>query len=167
MICFIKYGDDDYIKIVAAANPEQKVKELQAGSPYPLDLLFTIDGGNIKQKELYEKFDKYRVNNYGWFEFNGKLKDFIDVISLDQDPVVASVAHLVDNDDGFSGTMTELIAALTTETQELIDDWPKEPHTLSRRLKSLEQNLDRQGIYVTRSRTGESRRVEIGRIKGG
>ena len=84
------------------------------------------------------------------------------------DPVVAAITHLVNIKGGFSGTVSELLEALNnTGYQDLVNrnGWPKAHHALGKRLKSLEQQLAGQGIYVTRSRTEESRKVEIGRAE--
>ena len=84
------------------------------------------------------------------------------------DPVVASIIRLIDSNGGFSGTVSELLEALNNiGQQELVgkNGWPKAPHALGKRLKFLEQQLAGHRIYVTRSRTEESRKVEIGRTE--
>jgi hypothetical protein len=84
------------------------------------------------------------------------------------DPVVVSIMRLIDNTGCFSGTMTELLAELNNTDQHGFagkNGWTEDAHSLGKRLKFLEQKLSEQGIYVTRSRTQKSRRVEIGRIE--
>ena len=81
------------------------------------------------------------------------------------DPVVDSIMRLVDTNGGFSGTMTELLKEINDTGQHADrNGWPEDAHDLGKRVKSLEQQLSEQGIYVKRSRTMERRKVEIGRI---
>ena len=97
-----------------------------------------------------------------------EVKIQLDNIAEITDPVTASIIHLVDNAGGFSGTMTELLAVLNNIDQHGFvgkNGWPDDPHGLGKRLKRLEQKLSEQGICVTRSRTQESRKVEIGRVE--
>ncbi len=84
------------------------------------------------------------------------------------DPFVASIIRLIDSNGGFSGTMTELLGVLNNTGQHGFagkNGWPEDAHSLGKRLKSLEQLLLKQGISVTKSRTQERRKVEIGRIE--
>ncbi len=81
---------------------------------------------------------------------------------------MASIMRLIDTNGGFTGTMTGLLKELNNSDQHGFADkngWPEDPHSLGKQLKRLEQKLFERGIYVSRSRTQKSRKVEIGRFE--
>ena len=79
MIYFIKGGD--FVKIGKSYSPEKRIKELQTGNPYKLELLKTIkecsEGGEFEESDLHAKFKKYRVEGE-WFEYSDEIKKFIE-----------------------------------------------------------------------------------------
>ena len=61
------------IKIGVADSPESRMSTLQAGSPVPLYLLATMQGGFSKEKELHAKFAASRRHGE-WFECTPELE---------------------------------------------------------------------------------------------
>ena len=117
MVYFIKNGSDNHIKIGYAKDPGKRLKELQTGSPYPLELLLTIDGDIKKEKSLHNKFKSLSVKGE-WFKPEKKLLDFIgdnkskvkskNVLkgkffhSFNNDGAVKWQGHIVDVDSDFA-----------------------------------------------------------------
>ena len=68
------------IKIGRSKNPENRLKQLQTGSPYKLKLLLVVEGRGDLEKRLHQKLDKWKQRRNGeWFEFDctGSLPDWI------------------------------------------------------------------------------------------
>ena len=87
--------------------------------------------------------------------------------SLQENPLATVVmAFAEDLPDGqWTGTPTELLQALNLRTGGSSRDWPQNPIALSKRLRSLQSALQRQGIDVQLSR-GKERRVTITKMEG-
>lgn len=55
-------------------KPEERMKSIQTGCPYPIEVLKTWDGLKRKdEKLLHETYSRYNLNGE-WFEIKGKLK---------------------------------------------------------------------------------------------
>ena len=85
--------------------------------------------------------------------------------SLLENPLAATVVTVADknSDGGWSGTPTELLDELEAVVRKgtlYSRDWPQTASALSKRLKSLQAALRRQGIEVTFSR-GKYRTITI------
>jgi hypothetical protein len=85
-------------------------------------------------------------------------------LALDNDPVAVAIRRLLSDLDEWSGTSTELLAAL----RELVDEpvtrskaWPAAPNSLSNRLKRIAPALREAGIeYQERTEGRDKRRVK-------
>lgn len=60
-------AEDGPVKIGRAFVPEQRLKEIQCGYPYPLKVLATIKGGRGLERAYHERFAAHRLNGE-WFE---------------------------------------------------------------------------------------------------
>lgn len=68
MIYIIQAEGTPRVKIGWAKNPEQRRRELQTGSPYPLKLLHTIETDEKElEAELHRQYQTCRVQGE-WFE---------------------------------------------------------------------------------------------------
>ena len=57
MVYFIQAGGHGRpIKVGYSKNPSKRLKQLQTGCPYKLNLLFTIPGNKKKEAELHYQF---------------------------------------------------------------------------------------------------------------
>lgn len=65
--------DHKVCKIGYSKNPERRIKDLQTGYPYTLSILRKFKSNMVIEKELHEKYDKYRLNGE-WFRLEGELK---------------------------------------------------------------------------------------------
>jgi excisionase family DNA binding protein len=75
-VYFIQAVDGGPIKIGYAANPENRLAEIQRMSPTPLQILTVIEGGRIHESQVHRHFAHLR--KYGeWFEPTGDLLTFI------------------------------------------------------------------------------------------
>ena len=63
MLCKIGYSN----------NPNKRLKEVQTGCPYRLEILATFDGNIPTEKQLHEKYKEYNINGE-WFRIEGNLK---------------------------------------------------------------------------------------------
>lgn len=76
-VYFIQAGKEAKFKIGITNNIDGRLKQLQTGCPYPLNILAIIPGGRKEEKELHRKFKKYSEIGE-WFSLNGDLKKFVD-----------------------------------------------------------------------------------------
>jgi hypothetical protein len=88
-VYFIRCGskESDPVKIGRTSNLEMRIKELQVGNPYELDLLFKLDCESNEQAKMLERFlhrQMYRMYHLRgeWFKIDktfsikGLLKKF-------------------------------------------------------------------------------------------
>lgn len=59
-------GDEGPIKIGVSNDPQRRLKGLQTGYPYPLQILATIEGGAMLEIEYHERFAEHRLHGE-WF----------------------------------------------------------------------------------------------------
>jgi hypothetical protein len=64
-VYFVSAGDGP-IKIGVAANPEARLKELQTGHPYRLEILALVEGGTPLEREYHVRFAAHRLHGE-WF----------------------------------------------------------------------------------------------------
>ncbi|MBU0491029.1 MAG: GIY-YIG nuclease family protein [Chloroflexi bacterium] len=76
MIYIIQAGDDGPLKIGRAANPQQRLAELQHGSPAPLQLRATLPGGRTEERALCARFAAHRLHGE-WFAPAAELLDWV------------------------------------------------------------------------------------------
>lgn len=70
------------VKIGTALNPMQRLKQIQAGHPEPLEVLLACEGDRATESYLHRYFAERRVSAREWF-------DFTDANAVDQ--VVAAL----------------------------------------------------------------------------
>lgn len=75
-VYFIEAVGTHRIKIGFSANPSQRLRSLQTGSPYKLRILATIQANEHTEKEIHEQFDEYRLDGE-WFHACKGLRTFI------------------------------------------------------------------------------------------
>ena len=76
LIYFILAEQPGRVKIGYAADPHQRKKDLQVGSPVPLALIAVIPGDRTTEPALHKRFA--RVRSHGeWFEFDDTIKQFL------------------------------------------------------------------------------------------
>lgn len=68
----IKYN---FIKIGTSNDPNKRLKELQTGCPFQLELIHTTK--NYSEKELHEKFKEEKMNGE-WFHYLWKIHNLIE-----------------------------------------------------------------------------------------
>jgi hypothetical protein len=65
------------IKIGKSVNPKNRIIHLQTGSDERLNLLGFISEDIISEKELHDKFSRYKIHGE-WFYFSEALINFIE-----------------------------------------------------------------------------------------
>jgi len=77
MIYFIQ-SETGHIKIgYSKNNVNGRLTSIQAGNPFKLKLLKTIDGDPQQESLIHNKFKKFRVRKSEWFNFDEKILEFI------------------------------------------------------------------------------------------
>lgn len=69
---FVKIGK-------TSGRPDSRIKELQTGCPFPIQLVGHVRGGMSKERELHRSFADYRAHGE-WFRHEGALAEFIRTI---------------------------------------------------------------------------------------
>lgn len=80
MIYFILNEENQHIKIGYSVNPLKRIKALQTGNSYNLEILTVIEGDISMEKLLHKKFKNYKIKNE-WFQFSEEIKEFIYFIN--------------------------------------------------------------------------------------
>ena len=91
-------------------------------------------------------------------------------LSLEMSPIGSAIMSLIDKEEKFDGTATELLSELkkyTDDNTKTSQFWPKLPNKLSRDLKRLAPQLRREGIDVEICRTNKGSVVNISRRNDG
>jgi hypothetical protein len=77
LVYFAQGEGIERVKIGATRDPKRRLRELQAYSPVPLQMIVTFYGGTYSESLLHQAFSEYRL--WGeWFEFASEMKDFLD-----------------------------------------------------------------------------------------
>lgn len=110
MIYFIQYGKDDFIKIgYTENNVLDRMQALQTSSPYKLNLLGVIEGDELTEKSLHEKFKKYHIRGE-WFKSGKELLQFIDQRSFEYKGYKKITDGTINRDNLlFEGTLNEIL----------------------------------------------------------
>jgi hypothetical protein len=67
------------VKIGIATDVLSRLRNLQSGHATELKLMGVVDGGRAKEKELHDKFRKYRIRPKGeWYELSPEIRQYID-----------------------------------------------------------------------------------------
>lgn len=78
MVYLIVNKVENFCKIGFSNNPDARLKQLQTGNPYPLELISTIEGSIIDEKNLHNKFAHLSIQGE-WFEYNEEIKTYFGV----------------------------------------------------------------------------------------
>ncbi len=76
-VYFIQSVEGGPIKIGQAANPADRLKNLQLGCPVQLRILGIVEGGLMMEKSLHRQFAQYRMHGE-WFDAHPKLLQWIE-----------------------------------------------------------------------------------------
>lgn len=60
----------DFVKIGISSDVRKRMRHLQSGSPYPLELIRLIPDGNIELEARFHAFYKDQHANFEWFTFS-------------------------------------------------------------------------------------------------
>lgn len=80
MIYFILNRENSHIKIGYSNNPMKRLKALQTGNSFELEILTIIDGDISMEKMLHKKFNNFKIKNE-WFTYSEEIKEFIFFIN--------------------------------------------------------------------------------------
>ena len=78
MIYLIKCDTTNSCKIGYSDNPLKRLGTLQTGNPYPLELISTIEGDLLKEKELHQRFSHLKLQGE-WFDYSDEVKEFFEI----------------------------------------------------------------------------------------
>lgn len=70
---FVLNKDAGAVKIGTSDFPQERLAQLQTGSPSELELILTIDSD--VEEELHRRFSDHRIRGE-WFRFDGAVKEF-------------------------------------------------------------------------------------------
>jgi hypothetical protein len=76
-IYFIQARPGDPIKIGFAKDPEKRLRELQTGSAYPLQILAKVPGRLEDERRLHGEFTRFRLSGE-WFKPAKKLLEYVE-----------------------------------------------------------------------------------------
>lgn len=68
-------------KIGFTTNPTNRLKQVQTGCPYKLEIILVIKGSIKTERALHKKYKKFKTNGE-WFLFRGQLKESIQKTAL-------------------------------------------------------------------------------------
>lgn len=80
MIYFAEMIDHDEspIKIGVSDDPQKRIRQQQTGNPYILEVIATMPGDKETERELHQKFSKWRcLGGEEWFDRNPELDSLI------------------------------------------------------------------------------------------
>ncbi|WP_160669678.1 hypothetical protein [Clostridium sp. C8-1-8] len=108
-----------------------------------------------------EKFKEAYLNNQ--YKANDE--------AVSSNPIASAVIRLMETNQYFEGTPSELLAALNQIASDLSIDvtsklWAREPNVLSRRLNEIKSNLLMEGITFLKGNTNTGRKIEIRKATG-
>lgn len=66
--------DEGYVKIGFSTDPENRIKQIQTGCPFEVEVIKMWNGlGRKDEKKLHKAYSKYQAHGE-WFEIKGRLK---------------------------------------------------------------------------------------------
>ena len=160
-------------------------REFQSDSPKIFRGLLDLTADILTHLPLAEVTNPERMYDFShWLAAMEKVHDlpagvyqavYSDVLnegmldSLMEDPLASAVMSFVSEkvDGDWSGTPSELLSKLNSfigNRSRYSREWPQTPSTLSKRLKSLQAGLRRQGIDVQLGR-GHERKITLSRME--
>jgi hypothetical protein len=85
VVYFIGCPEMPYIKIGTSNDPAQRLTGIQTSVPYDLEVLLTIPGDHIAERQAHQAFEAHRKRGE-WFKREGKLADYLDYMSVTSNP---------------------------------------------------------------------------------
>lgn len=67
-------------KIGYSKNPLSRIKEIQTGCPYKLQLFLVVGGNRTTESQLQKKYKRYKSNGE-WFHYREELKHAVESIA--------------------------------------------------------------------------------------
>ena len=80
-VYFIVSKKDNRVKIGTTTNLSNRFNALNSASSSDLELIYFFPGAAAREKELHEKFKRFRVKGE-WFKYTDEIKKFIDALKL-------------------------------------------------------------------------------------
>lgn len=78
MVYLITCSKTDSCKIGFSNCPENRLSQLQVGNPFSLELSAIIEGEIEDEKNLHQKFSKYKLSGE-WFHYSDEIKKFFNI----------------------------------------------------------------------------------------
>jgi len=75
-VYFIRAGSDGPVKIGTAANPTNRMRELQTGSSLPLHLLRVVDGNRETESAYHARFEQHAIHGE-WFSYTPEMDSLV------------------------------------------------------------------------------------------
>ena len=122
-VYFILARDVGYVKIGFSTNIKRRLSDLQVGSPYAFILLAVAEGDQVREKELHERFQKYRLSGE-WFAYSEELRNFV----LDREWMSLNALHFLrflrrTDADGFLEAVANLAKDTGRTEQDVCDEY--------------------------------------------
>lgn len=127
VVYFVRQGESGPVKIgtTALASLDGRLKQLQTGSPYSLQLLGVIEGGDELEERLHERFATCRLEGE-WFSASEELVQFVRLNARQPDDLKGDSAARaerrgsVGRDDRSPGTRSISARSLSPLESKLI-----------------------------------------------
>ncbi len=78
LVYFVAHEPTAVVKIGTTNNLATRLRQLQAGSPVPLSVLFCIPGGRAIERELHTRFATSRTHGE-WFKLTAIESDLLEI----------------------------------------------------------------------------------------
>ena len=81
------------VKIGFSSNPEERLRTMQAHSPFPVRILATGEGGSEQEAKIHKYFHEQRIHGE-WFDLSeAEVEDLVDVIEGRLSVQLSSYGH--------------------------------------------------------------------------
>jgi hypothetical protein len=80
-VYFIRAGRTNAVKIGYAANPDERLRELQCASPHPLHMLGYMPGTKFDEAKWHSRFAVERIRGE-WFTLSFALRSAINELGI-------------------------------------------------------------------------------------
>jgi len=71
-------GFNGFVKIGFSVNVERRIRDLQKGAPYRLEVYAAIPGSLNDEKQLHRRFIRHRTDIGEWFHYSDEIKAYIN-----------------------------------------------------------------------------------------
>jgi hypothetical protein len=116
MIYFIRCGD--FVKIGRAENPAERVKGLQTGNPYEVELLGVFDGNDSEERRLHAAFSPFH-HKFEWFFLTKTIRSFVEQ-HCDKDQKKERAAKRIREEAYGTGEASETVKAWLNNSERAI-----------------------------------------------